>query len=323
MKSETILFVKCLMIVFFISSISTLGCEDGEGTNSEEAEYAGVLLVRTLEELPNCSPGKNAVVYYVQSTDEFYYCDGNDHILLDLADSCTVAATEFGTVSISCEDGTSAIVGPVLISIQDEEPGDNCEFGGKLIQVGVDGDDDGMLDPEEVTSAAYDCVGSNCDPSDDCCESNGTWKTDEVQQPETDLVWLRCPVGQTWEDGADCGCVGTPQEMHWCDAAGMHVPDVWNGGNYCTSSHSGADHCAFIYPDTDYRLPTLEELQALLDDSPCIGSSVCAVMFGEDIYRYWSWNTVFMEYAAYTASFPDGDILSRDMLSNEYVRCVR
>lgn len=46
-----------------------------------------------------------------------------------------------------------------LVKITDEEPGVNCPTGGKLIEVGPDTDNDGELDPEEVTDSKYICNG--------------------------------------------------------------------------------------------------------------------------------------------------------------------
>jgi hypothetical protein len=44
-----------------------------------------------------------------------------------------------------------------LISVVDEEPGTNCTNGGTKISSGIDDDDDGVLDPEEVDAVEFIC----------------------------------------------------------------------------------------------------------------------------------------------------------------------
>jgi len=46
-----------------------------------------------------------------------------------------------------------------LIDTADEPPGPNCPAGGFIVSSGLDLDDDGILDPEEVTSTEYLCNG--------------------------------------------------------------------------------------------------------------------------------------------------------------------
>lgn len=64
---------------------------------------------------------------------------------------------------------------------------------------------------------------------------NGT-----ITDTQTKLMWMRCSVGQTWQDGS---CKGSPNTFIWPYAMGMSISD----GNY-----------------TDWRLPTKEELSSLI-----------------------------------------------------------
>ena len=48
----------------------------------------------------------------------------------------------------------------------------------------------------------------------------------EIKQPYTDLYWLRCPLGQTWNGSA---CTGKTNQMDWTTAQsacpeGFRVP---------------------------------------------------------------------------------------------------
>jgi hypothetical protein len=52
---------------------------------SEVSRESELLVKDTLDDLPNCSNGKFAAVFYVVSTDEFYFCDGSEFILGDLS----------------------------------------------------------------------------------------------------------------------------------------------------------------------------------------------------------------------------------------------
>lgn len=64
---------------------------------------------------------------------------------------------------------------------------------------------------------------------------NGT-----ITDTQTKLMWMRCSVGQTWQDGS---CKGSPNTFIWPYAMGMSISD----GNH-----------------TDWRLPTKEELSSLI-----------------------------------------------------------
>jgi hypothetical protein len=67
---------------------------------------------------------------------------------------------------------------------------------------------------------------------------NGT-----VHDLQRHLIWMRCSIGQTWQDGQ---CLGAPETTTWEDAL-------------ATANASGfADH-------TDWRLPTLHELSGITE----------------------------------------------------------
>ncbi|MDD2744544.1 MAG: DUF1566 domain-containing protein [Rhodocyclaceae bacterium] len=62
-----------------------------------------------------------------------------------------------------------------------------------------------------------------------------------VQDMQTGLTWMRCPLGQTWEDR---NCVGRPEMLQWQEAVSY--------------KHSFAG-C------NDWRLPEIDELRVLVD----------------------------------------------------------
>ncbi len=51
-----------------------------------------------------------------------------------------------------------------LVRQADEPPGENCEHGGQALMSGLDLDDDGYLDDEEVTTTSYLCNGDQGEP---------------------------------------------------------------------------------------------------------------------------------------------------------------
>jgi hypothetical protein len=87
-------------------------------------------------ELPKCNNEHRHQVYYVSSEDQFYVCENGANQPLDLS-------------------GGSG--GASLILIEDEPPGENCTAGGHVVHVGLDQDDDGILDPGEITGTDYVC----------------------------------------------------------------------------------------------------------------------------------------------------------------------
>jgi hypothetical protein len=95
----------------------------------------------------------------------------------------------------------------VLISITAEEPGENCDVGGNRVDSGLDDDDDGVLDPEEIDSTVFVCSGAD-----------GTDGTDGVVAlvtvTELTLGDADCPAGgQRIQTGLDDDRSGTLEEV--------------------------------------------------------------------------------------------------------------
>jgi len=131
----------------------------------------------------------------------------------------------------------------------------------------------------------------------------------EIQQPGTEVFWLKCPLGQRWSGK---GCTGEAVEEDW-NRANVACPE-------------------------GYRLPRLSEMQEILGGceekvivgrggrcSKCNESDVCKKMFGEREMSYWS-GDANMEYGgkgAWYASFYWG-LITDDLRTNKRrIRCVR
>jgi hypothetical protein len=76
--------------------------------------------------------------------------------------------------------------GAVVSRVVDEPPGANCAEGGTAVQSGLDADDDGMLDDDEVETTVYVCrrdrVRLVAEPPGEHCASGGTavWVGDDA-----------------------------------------------------------------------------------------------------------------------------------------------
>jgi len=118
-------------LVIAMAITLSLGCGDD---TSGESRYSGVVVKAELSDLPRCRKGSSSVIYYVSSTEDFWYCDGVEYIRLDNLDW-----PEDGIVEV-----TQAATG-------------NCPAGGATITAGPDADGDGIMD--EVTSTETVCNG--------------------------------------------------------------------------------------------------------------------------------------------------------------------
>lgn len=88
--------------------------------------------------------------------------------------------------AIGCEGpaGPSGDPGSnTLVATGDEPPGANCANGGIKVEVGVDRDDDGVLDANEVTGTSYAC--------------NGDGGASSLVATSTEAAGANCPFGGT------------------------------------------------------------------------------------------------------------------------------
>jgi cysteine-rich repeat protein len=127
-------FVSASIAPLVIAMAVTLSFGCAQDT-SGEAKYSGAVVKETFAELPNCAQGKYALVYYVQETGQFYYCDGWEYIHL------TGLVGEAGI-------GWVVETAPAMVG---------CLAGGATITAGPDANRDGIMD--EVTSSQTVCNG--------------------------------------------------------------------------------------------------------------------------------------------------------------------
>jgi hypothetical protein len=130
----------------------------------------------------------------------------------------------------------------------------------------------------------------------------------EAYHHGTDLVWLRCPVGMTW-DSVDCA--GSPLDLAYEDAV-LGCSDI----------------------DPAYRLPTLSELGNLLGNCsdeaeearcrPCADSIGCSETLSAKEISEWTWTSDLVNDSAFVVEVSGGRIAHQDMsVTGVQTRCVR
>lgn len=212
----------------------------------------------------------------------------------------------------ACEDGLACNFdecGPP------RDEGKKCDDTWTLDYDWTDEDED-----REWLESYHTCDGDLCCVNGECAETG-----DMVEQPETDLLWNRCPEGAKWYEST-CRC--------------RHEIDDVVPKNINTLAEI-AELCG--YPT---RLPTLDEYLALLggcdgsvDDGeegecrPCAESEDCAGMFsfldyGVDLVMYTSTNTLGPGEPGYSwfVDLKTGEVTNESMAFADFdanVLCVQ
>jgi hypothetical protein len=251
---------------------------------------------------------------------------------------CTGGVCTYGVAELTCEESCEAgacTEDPCAGVICARPPVVHCD-GATLVRYAAVGECllDGWCSYEEALEVCPSgCANSACLPETDTDTAGtgsdtadtgsdtpdtgsstsdtgtGTIDTDqgqEIPQPGSSLIWLRCPLAQTW-NGADC--IGSVSTFDWNTALSA-----------CPSG---------------YRLPTRQELIDLLGGcdnavksgnegtcKPCRESIVCNAMFPEDENWYWS-STQFDATSAWYTAFYGGRVYRNPKTAQDYVRCVR
>ena len=129
--------------------------------------------------------------------------------------------------------------------------------------------------------------------------ANGT-----VVDKNTALIWMRCALGQTWENNI---CVGSAQSYYWPDALQAAESTVFAGKN-------------------DWRLPNIKELQSLIE-SRCYNPPINLTAFPNETGdgSYWTSSPVAgTGYGAWVVLFySEGANRPRSMYYDNLVRLVR
>lgn len=120
----------------------------------------------------------------------------------------------------------------------------------------------------------------------------------EVLDTQTQLIWQRCSLGQTWSGST---CTGKASNHSWTDAL-EKAKAIGNG----------------------YRLPTIKELQSLVDEA-CYSSAINGTSFPATPNKsYWSASPYASgNISAWLVSFRDGNTDYDAKSYKTHVRAVR
>jgi hypothetical protein len=193
------------------------------------------LVADTLAGLGNCTARQAGTVGYVTSTFSLYACANRQwrQIPCGNANAGDVAYESTTQTLLACEmrqwipiatpQGEPGADGHDSLLSQDDEPaGGNCSAGGVRIDSGLDVDDDGVLDPEEVEQTSYVCNATSCDAASGCpCVPD-------------------CSGRQCGADGCGgiCGTCAAGESCSWSGTCEC-VPD-------CSGRECGGDGCGGV-----------------------------------------------------------------------------
>ena len=132
----------------------------------------------------------------------------------------------------------------------------------------------------------------------------------------TELMWQKCSAGQN-----PLSCSGAATAYNWYQATG-EVNALYNPADGTYKNICGQTRASY----SDWRLPTVKELQSLADYSPYPGPAINAAFPDtQQDNNYWS-STANANDALlmWLVDFSEGYLVSADKSSAElYVRCVR
>jgi hypothetical protein len=152
---------------------------------------------------------------------------------------------------------------------------------------------------------------SDSDSDADTNEDAGTGGCleDEIAQPDSDRCWLRCPLGQVWNDGY---CDGSVQAYDW-EAAVAACALIGVGHHLATRQEmiDILDNCEEVLA---------EDLEGFCD--PCGASAACGALFGFDSLTYWTSTDGL--YSPWAVAFDTGLVFMSDTeFDYHYARCLR
>ena len=175
--------IASLLVLLMLVAAGGYMMLNNDGTGSEapddEGEHIGewdVYYVQSGSELPNCNSDTKGRLYYVTADAGFQTCTSTGWSFVDLTgpDGLAGADGAEGVNGTDGQDGANGMDGQDGVNGTDgsdgmsalavttvETAGSNCAGGGIKIEVGVDGDGNGALDPSEIDHTQYVCNGSD------------------------------------------------------------------------------------------------------------------------------------------------------------------
>jgi len=191
-------------------TVSLAGCfggEDGDSIEENPIETLDdwqVYSVTSSSDLPECNDDTNGRLYYVEADGGFQVCK----------------TSGWEGIEISGANGTNGL--KALISSTSEPSGNNCANGGIQIEIGVDDNDNEVLEASEIDQTQYICNGNSSSNTMPVSSSNNTMLT-SVTPPGSNLS---CDAGgRVISHGLDNG-----------DGGGVYANGVLELGEVDTST---------------------------------------------------------------------------------------
>ena len=187
------------------------GPEGPEGPpGADGADGSSLHLVVAESDLPECNGDLQGQIYFVSSDGAFQVCATLGWSVVDLtgpagadgtngtdgqdgspgADGADGAPGADGTNGTDGQDGTDGLAA-LAVTTNIGTGGSNCPDGGVQIDVGVDDNDNGVLDSSEIDQTTYICNGA--DGSDGADGQDGADGADGSASPNTMLTSISTP----------------------------------------------------------------------------------------------------------------------------------
>lgn len=113
----------------------------GQATDAQSiVPVGGAFSVEAFDKLPACGDQNKGSLGYALAEKKFYVCDS-------------------AWKEVALESGSASASAKLVTRNSEEPPGENCKYGGKKVQSGIDADASGVLEDSEVGSTIYSCDG--------------------------------------------------------------------------------------------------------------------------------------------------------------------
>ena len=172
-KAHALLFALMMMTV---SLAGCFGGGDGDSIEENPIETLDdwqVYSVTSSSDLPECNDDTNGRLYYVEADGGFQVCK----------------TSGWEDIEISGANGTNGL--KALISSTSEPSGNNCANGGIQIEIGVDDNNNEVLEASEIDQTQFICNGNSSSNTMPVSSSNNTMLT-SVTPPGSNL---NCDAG--------------------------------------------------------------------------------------------------------------------------------
>ena len=287
-----------LLFCLLMTTMPLAGCfgggDDSSNAPDEKLDDWNVHFAATAADLPTCDEDTNGRLYYVEADNQFQVCKTTGWEIIDIRGADGVNGQDGadgyegrpgrdgengtnGSDGIDGEPGRQGSIGPsgndghnALIKSTYESAGPNCENGGIKIDVGIDDNDNGFLEPFEIDSNQYVCDGGSSanslltsysnPPNSMGCDiggsvighgldngdgggnaANGQLESGEIDHSSTFCTRSTVTQIKVTENEGDYG--STPEQM-----------TVWNGALYFVADSADYGEELWVYDGDGVRL---------------------------------------------------------------------